>query len=70
MHCATKYKTGASILRYMCHAEENASAMKQGQTEAKAGVLCEQGRGWKTEPDPSTYSLAVHVPRKKLLLNL
>lgn len=44
--------------------EENASAMKQGQTEAKAGVLCEQGRDGRQSQTPSTYSLAVHVPRK------
>lgn len=68
MYCDTKYQTGASVLRFKQkrHAERraHASAMKQGQTEAKVGVLCQQGRGWKAEPDPSMYSLAVHVPRK------
>lgn len=50
--------------------EENASAMKQGQTEAKAGVLCEQGRGWKTEPDPFHIQPCSPCTKKKLLLNL
>lgn len=49
MHCATKYETGASILRYKqkSHAErrEHASAMKQGQTEAKVGVPCGNEQG-------------------------
>ena len=71
MHCATKYKTGASILRYKqkIHAEkrEQASAMKQGQTEAKAGVLCERGRGWKTEPDPFHIQPCSPCTKKKII---
>ena len=73
MHYDTKYKIGASILRFCMakksHAERraHASAMKQGQTEAKVGVLCQQGRGWKAEPDPCT---ALQSMYQEKLLNL